>query len=384
MLGHKFRYFFLFVQILAAIILISFILSISFNANNFQDKLNEIMQDQKEEIYLLIDNSSSEKINEIFQNEESIEQQKELYEFIKQNLSFRTYTVDQQNALWLSKNNLDNSFALDPDNAFFLIKIDEEFQSVFKLKCVKGRLFPAKDFKGTGSVIPLLLGYDFQNYYDLDDIICDDEGKHYKVTGFLEKSSFYLSPLRDDSIFWLDKAFVVPLQPHKFEYTNNYDSAINSTFIITDDPENLQAIQKKSNELELYTFEFRSFKKQLEFILDYTYSRIKQLGFILSIILYFSIIGLISNLIQFINTHTKEFAIHLLCGGRMVSIIQRILIQTFFIIFIADIIVIVIHRLSMTTLLTIASSLLIGTIIIIYPAIMLSRTQVKDILRRSK
>jgi len=377
------------VQILAALLLLSFIFHIVLDINSFKNKLNEIIQGQEEEIYLSFDLTSSEKIDEIINGgQDSIKRQSELFEFIKQNPSFKTYTADTGFSMWLSDSNLDSSFAEHPQwdpNAYFLLKIDQNFLNVFKLKCVKGRIFSADDFKDMGSEIPILLGYDFQRYYDLDDTIRDDEGHSYRVVGFLGKSSFYLDPGQGDTIFWLDKAFIIPLQPDKFgDDTTYYESTINRTFIITDDKENLQAIQEKSNELNLYTYEYRSFTEQLQDILEANRSKIMTIGFMMTIILIFGIIGLISNLIQFITTHTKEFAIHLLCGGQIKSITQRILIQTFLIILIADIIVIIIHKFSPVTLLTVISSLVIGLIVIIYPIVMLSKTQINNILRRSQ
>lgn len=347
------------------------------------------MQGQEEEIYLTNNINSMEKDEEILNGgQDSIRRQGELYEFIKQNPSFKTYTADQCHSMWLSDSNLDDSLTKRPGytpGMYFLLKIDQEFLSVFKPKYVKGRIFSADDFKDTGSEIPLLLGYDFQKYYDLDDTIRDDEGHSYRVIGFLEKSSFYLDPLRGYIIFWLDKAFVVPLQPDKFgDDTAYYESALSSTFIITDDTNNLQAIQEKSNELDLYTYEYRSFTEQMQNLLEATRFKVMITGFMMAIILIFSSIGLILNLVQFITTHTKEFAIHLLCGGQVKSVIQRILIQTFLIIFIADIIVIVIHKFSLITLLTVTSSLLIGLMITVYPAIMLSKTEIKNILKRSQ
>lgn len=382
----RFNHFILFVQIFAALVLVSFIFLISLNVNSFKSKLNEIMMEQNEDIYINRDIDNIEKIDEINLAQDSIERQGELYRFLKENSSFKTYTADMQSSMWLSDSILDNSFALNPrnmPNAYFLLKIDEEFQSVFKLKCIKGRLFSQDNFKHTGSEIPLILGYDFQKYYDLDDIICDDDDQLYRVVGFLEKSSFYLNPSRGSLIYLLDKAFVIPLQPDRFEAWD-YCSAINSTFIITDDSENLHDIQEKSNKLGLYTFESISFTDQLQYLLEANRFEVLTIGFIMTTTLIFSIIGFISNLIQFINIHMKEFAIHLLCGGRVISIIQRILIQIFFIILLSDIIVIAIHRFSMTTFLTITCSLLIGLIILVYPIMMLSRIQINNILRRSQ
>jgi len=384
-LDHKLRYISLFFQTLAVCALVSVIFSILLDTNNFQNRLNGIMQSQEEEIYLLIDMSSTEKINDITNNKESLLWMRELFEFIKGSSSFTSYTSNHQNyGISLPNENLEEFSVIDPDNAFFLVIIDNEFQDVFKLKCAEGRIFSTDDFKDTGSEIPLLLGYDFQKYYDLDDMIVDNEGKCYRIVGFLEKSSFFLDPLKGEVIYWLDKAFVAPLQPDKFKDILDYDSAILSTFIITDDTGNLQLIQEKSNELGLYTFEFRSFTEQLKVIIDYANYKIEYLGFIMTIILIFAIISFISTLVQFITTHTKEFAIHLLCGGRIIDIINRILIQVFIVILLSDIVVIIIHKLSMVSLLTIASSLLIGLIIIIYPVVMLSKKQLNTILKRSQ
>jgi len=395
---YKLRNFILFIQILAAILLISFIFSISLNLNSYQNKLNEIMQGQDEEIYLSIDISSREKFDEITYARDSIKRQNELYKFMKENPSFKTYTAVDTYSMWLSDSNLDNSFTRGPlydPNDYFLLKIDEEFQSVYKLKCAKGRLFSANDFKDTGNEIPLLLGYDFQKYYNLDDKIYDDGGQCYRVVGFLEKSSFYINPLRGEEISWLNRAFIIPLQPDKFEEWD-YNSAIYSTFIITDDPENLRAIQEKSNELNLYTFEFRSFTEQLQMRLEGYHYSILIIGFITAAILFFAVTGFILNLIQFIKTHTKEFENHLLSGGRIMPIILRILIQVFIIIFLSGIIVAVIHKLleiiavpyfyrpTPVTLLTILASLLIGLVIVIYPMVMLSRIQKNSILKRSQ
>jgi len=356
------------------------------------------MQGQDEEIYLSIDISSREKFDEITYARDSIKRQNELYKFMKENPSFKTYTAVDTYSMWLSDSNLDNSFTRGPlydPNDYFLLKIDEEFQSVYKLKCAKGRLFSANDFKDTGNEIPLLLGYDFQKYYNLDDKIYDDGGQCYRVVGFLEKSSFYINPLRGEEISWLNRAFIIPLQPDKFEEWD-YNSAIYSTFIITDDPENLRAIQEKSNELNLYTFEFRSFTEQLQMRLEGYHYSILIIGFITAAILFFAVTGFILNLIQFIKTHTKEFENHLLSGGRIMPIILRILIQVFIIIFLSGIIVAVIHKLleiiavpyfyrpTPVTLLTILASLLIGLVIVIYPMVMLSRIQKNSILKRSQ
>ena len=111
---------------------------------------------------------------------------------------------------------------------------------------------------------------------------------------------------------------------------------------------------------------------------------IKVMGLMFSVVLIFSMIGLISNLVQFINTHTKEFAVHLLCGGQVSSIIQRILIQIILMLILAAMIVWAIHGVSLTTFTTVAFGLMIGALTVLYPAIKLSAMGINTLLRRSE
>jgi len=377
-------------------LLIGFLLFFSLDINSYKNKLNEIVQGQEEEIYLSCDVTSDRKFEQLIYASDSIERQSELYKFMKENPSFKAYTADDSYSMWLPDASIDSSFADEYNpNHYFLLKIDNEFQNVFKLKCIKGRLFSDKDFEDTGNEIPLLLGYDFQKYYDVGDVITDYIGQRYKVIGFLEKSSFYVSPLRGNQIYWLDKAFIEPIQPHRLEEWDYY-SAIASTFIVTDNPVNLQAIQEKSNELRLHTFSFESFTERLESELEVYRYTILVIGIITAVVLFFAIAGFILNLIQFIKNHKEEFEKHLLGGGGMSPIVMRIVIQVLFIILLADIIVAVMYMLlsrseappifynvtpGYVIALTILASLVIGLIIIVYPIVMLYRIKKSSVLK---
>jgi len=396
---YKLRNFNLFIQTLAVLLLISLLLFFSLSINSYKNKLNEIMQDQEEEIYISHDITSDRKFEELTYAPDSIDRQSELYKFMKENPSFKTYTADMQWPMYLPDANIDSSFTnpYDPGNPdyYFLLKIDNEFQNVFKLRCVKGRIFSDEDFKDAGDEIPILLGYDFQKYYDVDDVITDYRNQRYKVIGFLEKSSFYINPLRGNQIYWLDEVFVEPLQPYRFE-EQDYYSAIASTFIITSNPENLQAIQEKTNELRLHAFSFESFTEILEEELEIYQYIILVIGIITAVILFFAIAGFILNLIQFIKNHKEEFEKHLLSGGGIGSIVTRIVIQVLFVILLANIVVAVMYMLLSRSAappifynvtpgyiiaLTILASLVIGLIIIVYPVIMLYRMKKSSILK---
>jgi hypothetical protein len=380
--GQKLQNFVLFIQIAAALVLFSLIVSVVVHVSSYREKLNGIIESQ--EIYLIRDLTDQSRLEQIWANPDSSMKLRELYQFMKRSPLFDTYTADAQHFMWLAEDKSHNSLAVrsnPPSKGYNLLRIDNKFMDVYELQCVEGSLFTREDFSSTKETIPLLLGYDFRSFYQIGDIIEDNRGFCYRVVGFLEQSSYFIQPGKSSAIYSLDRWFVIPVQP---DLDDSYDSAIMTTYIITDDPSHLQRIQQKSTELGLYTFEFRSFTEQMGRIQGEIDLQIKIMGLMFSVVLIFSMIGLISNLVQFINTHTKEFAIHMLCGGQVSSIIRRILIQIILMLIPANMIVFAIHGASSITLVTIAFGLVIGSLIVLYPAIKLSTMGINELLRRSE
>ena len=378
----KIRNFVLFIQITAALVLFSIIVSVVVHVSSYREKLNGIIEGQ--EIYLVRDMTDQSRFDQIVTNPDSSTKLRELYQFMKHNPLFDTYTADAQHFMWLAEDKSDNSLAVrsnPPHKGYNLLKIDAKFMDVYELQCVEGLPFIREDFSSTGETIPLLLGYDFRPFYQLNDIITDTRGFRYHVIGFLEQSSYFMQPGKSSEIYPLDTWFVIPVRP---DLDGSYDSAIMTTYIITNDPSHLQKIQQKSTELGLFTFEFRSFTEQMGRIQEEIDLQIKIMGLMFLVVLIFSMIGLISNLVQFIDTHTKEFAIHMLCGGQVSSIIRRILTQIILMLILANMIILAIHGASSITLATIAFGLVIGSLIVLYPAIKLSAMGINDLLRRSE
>ena len=378
----KIRNFVLFIQITAALVLFSFIVLIALHISSYREKLNEIIEDQ--EIYLIRDLTDQSRYDQIVTNPDSSVKLRDLYQFMKHSPLFDTYTADAQHFMWLAENKSDNSLSVrsnPPHKGYNLLKIDAKFMDVYELQCVEGSPFTKEDFSSTGESTPLLLGYDFRRFYQLGDMIEDYRGFRYHVVGFLEQSSYFIQPGKSGEIYSLDTWFVIPVRP---DLDDSYSSAIMTTYIITNDPSHLQRIQQKSTELGLFTFEFRSFTEQMRRIQEDHDLQIKILALIFSVVLMFSMIGLISNLVQFIDTHTKEFAIHMLCGGQVSSIIRRILTQIILMLILANVIVLAIHGASSITLATIAFGLVIGSLIMLYPAIKLSAMGINELLRRSE
>lgn len=218
----------------------------------------------------------------------------------------------------------------------------------------------------------------------MGDIITDSQDVSYQVQGFLEKSSYFLQPGKSDDVYMLDSWFIVPITTKILIDPADFDPIIMSTYFFTDDASNLEKIRNKSSELDLYSLEFRSFAQQMQRIREDFNLLIKLVGFILMVVLLFSIIGLVSSISQFIDSHITEFSIHLLCGGQVSSIIQRIVITIGLMLLPASILAVAFHRFTATTLFTLVFNVFIGGLVAIFPAIKLSRLGIINLLRRSE
>lgn len=383
MLNNKLVYLIYFIQILISLILIGAAFNTITNLQSYQKKLIMVMEDQKEGIYVPFDLTSREKAQEIINGGgDMLNRLQDLYSFIKGFPSVKTYTANTTSSVRLGHSSLDASF-YNRYKDLNMLEIDDKYQTYFNLKTIQGRVFTDQDFLSTADEIPLILGYDFQKYYDLNDVIVDESGKTYRVVGFLDKSFYYVNPLEGETVFLLDKMFIIPFRSLKAD-CSEFHSAILSTFVITNNPAGLRAIQSKSNSLRLFNLNFRSFSEQLEYLLGSTRRQMISWGVMVSGILFFAMTSFVSSLLQFIETHTKEFAVHLLCGARVYSIIQRVTFQVFSLVLVSDFVMILIHKFNAVCLLTVASSWIVGLLIVVYPVYKLSKTPINTLLKRSQ
>ncbi|WP_353892500.1 hypothetical protein PRVXH_001849 [Proteinivorax hydrogeniformans] len=381
----KGRNFVLFLQILAALIVFSLTIKLILDLNFYQNQIDHLTKEQ--EVFALVDNTDELTFSrDIINSEDASERLVILYEFMKNDDKFNSYTVGTGHSMFLdSSTELPDSFirfSSGDRHAYNMVRVDENFIEVFNLKCTKGEKFASDDFISSEEAVPILLGYEFLDYYDLGDVISSGE-IDYQVKGFLESLSYYINPLRSGDILWLDRTFVVPFQSDRFNGVVDYENVINSTYFITDQRADLQPIIEKSKELNLFTFGVRSFSEQMDNINRDITVTISFLTIIFLVVLLFCIIGLVCNLIQFINERKQEFAVHLLCGGRVGLIIARILLQVLSLVFLANIIVISIHRISTVSFITIIFSVLLTFVVTLYPVVKLYRTPISTILRRS-
>lgn len=75
------------------------------------------------------------------------------------------------------------------------------------IKVIEGREFTAEDYQSTSSVMPIIMGYDFSQYFSVGEII-EQGDLSYRVIGFFEEQSFCFPNY--DEIHNLDRSIVLP------------------------------------------------------------------------------------------------------------------------------------------------------------------------------
>lgn len=383
---NKSRSFVFFLQITLSLMLFSFMLTHSFDLQKLIKKIT--MTNEYKNAYLMFDISDMDKFfNETIYEDDVAERMDNFYLWLTENKHFKSYAFSYEDLI-LKDNRLDDSlvsftYDLTGDKCYSGLICNEDFINFFDFRLSKGRLFNTGDYSDTSNIIPVIAGYDYSKYFNLGDVI-DSE---YRIIGFFEKDSRYYDIKACGDLLSLDKSIVMPFQREKALQHDNlglYDSIINKTVIITEDERVLDDIQKKSSELGLYTYSFRSVEEQLGYIKESSGEWVLSLFTFCMIILFFCIIGMICNMLQMLNNYIRELGIHILCGASKFSIVIRLFYQVFFLTLLPNIIILFIHGFSSNLLISVLLSVLLSTLVILVPFIRLMKTDMNTILRRSE
>lgn len=206
--------------------------------------------------------------------------------------------------------------------------------------------------------------------------------QEFIVVGILEKDAFYLDPGKTGDILFLSGTIIAPLIVNEETSYYELDSILTSSTIIVDDPAQLRAIEEKAKALEVYDkLEFISYAKQLENIvrenMTYVYFAIAVQG----LILFFCIICIISALMNYINSHKKEFAIHILCGAKSKDLSLRIVFQILTCLLLSNVITFILFGLSLASLAILLTSAILLSLIVLAPIIQIIKKPLADYLK---
>lgn len=363
------------IQVGVSLFLITLLLGMYDDVASYEERLKGI--NSYENVYI----SSSIGSDDGIMNTSSVEKlkvvdnMKKLYTFMLDNPEFDAFTFLQYD---LSFENITLRGTDTINNAFF---ISPQFTDFHKLSCVEGRFFTDQDYESVEKEIPIIMGYNYREDYNLNDKLSYDEDV-YRIVGFLDKNQHYFDvKLSNGELYSLDNKIVLPIQVNKLDFAFLH-MIINKACIFTDDKSDLIEIQEKSNSLGLFTFEFESYKERLDYYKKEGQLVANYLIFIILSIIIFSVITCISNLLAMVDRSMKEYVIHMLCGATINNIIQRIVSQIMIIMILANVAVFIINGFNAISVITFIISILIGVIILFIPIRKIKRAQISTLLRR--
>lgn len=178
------------------------------------------------------------------------------------------------------------------------------------------------DFECNRRRIPVWLGASFKKYYRIGDVI-DDDSNCFVVKGFIKRNAYYIDPFQSKSAVYLDKCFIAP-EKWEGDELIECSSRIFNTYLICENKNDISKNLGKKIEQILGFAKLSDVSFQIEKCRINITEEILTLGMLYSVVVMFVIIGLLSRLYLFVNTHKKEFAIHVLVGASNKDIIIRI------------------------------------------------------------
>lgn len=373
-------FLFIFIQILLSLLMTGFSFSMLNNTLDFKSKFDIFENTSK--MYFICDHTEDTYFDQLLnEDSDAVYRSLQLYQFISQNKDFKSYSYVQESVILDTKEVLNTcSEKFEDGSAIYdQLSIDKNFSEIYGLECTEGSYFSDKDYLQKQNKIPVILGSNYHKYYKIGDEIYED----HIVIGFLKDKSFYLNPKSCGEVIYLDNYILSPLIINNTSDLLTLDNAILGTTLLTNEENVLNTIVEKSSELKLYDISFKSYTEQLNAIISDTFLYVYTIFSLVFLVLFFSVICIISSFMHFIETHKKEFAVHLLCGAKKSDFIFRIAWQILLIVFLGNLITLAVYGFSFAVLCTFSVSLILTIIILIMPIIKIGSQSVNELLRRS-
>ena len=269
-----------------------------------------------------------------------------------------------------------------------ILQVNQLFCELYQIDVKQGRMFLNEELDGhieEEKAIPVLVGEKLAKKYPIGTKLTNQalDQSIFEIVGILKDGAFYLNPSTDQEIISLDSSFVVPWIP-KDSLNSGYRN-INLFHVMqleTDNPEVLKEISLKSKELGLFDLEFISFKEQIEVVEEYYQSVYMRDCAMLMALLLYCIVGSITMLLQYINTHMRYASIHMLCGAVQRDISLQMLVQISTPILIGLVLVLIVFRNIFAMIAGIIFGIILLSIILAIPVFIWNRLQVSQIFKR--
>lgn len=368
---HPGKYLPIYIQIIVSVIILGFLAVTFQKAHLFAEQMEYCTEHRN--MYATIDRSDAMTIMNTLSTEESNISCQELYQYITERANVYIHMINP--VIW-------NGEQVD------ILQVNQLFCELYQIDVKQGRMFLNEELDGhieEEKAIPVLVGEKLAKKYPIGTKLTNQalDQSIFEIVGILKDGAFYLNPSTDQEIISLDSSFVVPWIP-KDSLNSGYRN-INLFHVMqleTDNPEVLKEISLKSKELGLFDLEFISFKEQIEVVEEYYQSVYMRDCAMLMALLLYCIVGSITMLLQYINTHMRYASIHMLCGAVQRDISLQMLVQISTPILIGLVLVLIVFRNIFAMIAGIIFGIILLSIILAIPVFIWNRLQVSQIFKR--
>ena len=344
------------------------------------DGINQLKPLRNTQTYIVVDSTSNGKVDYLISNsEESVPKLLELYSYIVSS------PVSQYTIWGYTTNYMVNGIRVEQKTA------NERFFELYRFEIIEGRMFNDEDFR-YNTVTPVLVGYGLKDEYRLGNTYSIIDGgtgeeRDCKVVGVLANNSKYPNIRNPMQPFNLNYTYLVPLsisEGRSLTRFSDLDMAINSTIFFTDDVGFLNTIKELSAELDLFSLGFKTAKESIDAFIDEMLTMIIYQLLITLIILIFACVGMASALQIIVKKNMRDYSIHIFCGGRMIDIFYRVILQVAIMLALSFIPTLIVFGLSLSTVYTVLLAILICVFVLIFPLRKLHSTSISTMIRTSE
>ncbi|SHH86211.1 ABC transporter permease [Virgibacillus chiguensis] len=268
----------------------------------------------------------------------------------EENIMKDLYTYIDKNDNYISFSNIENYIEIKdiPKNSLAVeveqgpskiwanktLSVSSDFINVFDISLSKGEFFDASWEYVSNKSIPVVLGYSYKKYMDIDDEFTDVDNQKYKVFGFLQDGQTFVDISFGEGVIGLNDVILTPIDVTAVDnlfMNGNYDYETyieNSTIILKNrnDIKELQDIVERSN---TYIYNFNTVEGVSGYMEKSTQESVSIFLFLSILIIIFASSLVIINTLGFIRRNIRNFSIHIFCGATKKDIALRIFLQIF-------------------------------------------------------
>lgn len=273
--------------------------------------------------------------------------------------------------------------------AYKSLAISHNFIDVFDLVLSKGEFFDSNWEYMSNESIPVVLGYSYQKFMNINDEFVNADNLKYKVVGFLQEGQSFVDISSGKGVIELNDMVLIPMDVTKFDdmYVNGnyaYETYLENATIIAKNKNDITELRNITEKSRLYNYNFNSVEGLSRYMEMSTEKSVGVFLFISIWIIIFAFSLVIINTLEFVRKNLREFSIHIFCGGNRSDIALRIFLQIFIVWILSSISSLLVSNQSFIVLGVSGVILFLCLVTCIPSFIKLFSLQISDILRRKE